>query len=131
MKFRIQSKEDPQALIKELSADVQSTREPVDLGGGQSGCATWDEDGEPGSKGCITVSRLQRACQGGSMEIAENEESMTKLLHAFMELVIPEDAEGTLPWHEQPLIRVVCPRICATLEDRTLTVRGFVYLRRL
>jgi hypothetical protein len=131
MKFKISDQEDPKALLQQLSADVESTRESVDLGSGHFGCATWDEDGEPGSRGCITISRLHRACQSGSIKPVNGAKDLKKVLNAFMELVIPEDVHGSLPWREQPLIRVVCPKVCASLENKTLTVQGFVYLRRL
>jgi hypothetical protein len=129
MRFKVHDVEDPQELFRQLSGDVKSTRTPVELGMGQHGWATWNEEGEPGSKGCITVGRLHKACDDASL--LPQEDNTCKVLSAFMELVIPEDKEGQLPWHEQPLIRVVCPRMCATLEGNMLTVKGFVYLRRL
>lgn len=130
MTFHVSEDEDAKELCNELRAPVKGTNKRVDLGSNTIfGTATWDKHGEPGSTGCYIVWRLLEACKKG--KLIPSDKSLLDLLQAYLDLSNPDNESGALPWQGQPLIRAVCPQICATLKENTLSIKCFVYLRRL
>jgi hypothetical protein len=70
--------------VQQLSTPVYSKRTKVSIGGGEFGIATWNEQGEPTSKGTITVGALLDWCKEGKLAPAEG---VRETLEAMRELM--------------------------------------------
>jgi hypothetical protein len=126
--IQVQGKIDENKLAK-LHAPVKpSCRQIVGKGAGVTHLVRWNSDGEPGSRSCYTVQRLLRGCHTGLL--LPTDAATIAVLDGLVNLSRPEDC-AAVPWSAQPLLRTVCPIAGAKREGNTLTVRAWVYIRRL